>query len=416
MRDCRQEYLQKERKNRKFAKPKRRQERQYPGSTTTAEIQMRFQEIKGHEQTKQRLREMADSGRIPHALLLHGESGLGKMQLARAFAQYIACTDRNDGDSCGHCENCRQISGMNHPDIHYIYPTVKPKGAKSVVSTDWLPEWKRMIRENIWMQPEYWQELMQAGNSQPSIPVSESEELTRIASLSSYSSDYKIFIIWQPEKMNIETANKMLKLLEEPFPDTIFIMVSNHAEMLLPTIYSRMQRIEMKRLSDTEVMELLEGEGFDHDSALHLARLSQGRPGVAESLSGAGSEQKEFSALFRDVMRSAYAMRAVELKRLSELIADMGREKCIRLYGYFGQQTRENFIYNLNCPALNVMSSEEQQFSSRFAPFIHSGNVENIARACEEAQRNIRQNANSKITGFNFLLTLMRELRRPKLP
>lgn len=336
------------------------------------------------------------------------------MQLARAFAQYIVCTDRHDGDSCGCCENCRQISGMNHPDIHYIYPTVKPKGAKTVVSTDWLPEWKRMLTDYPWMQPESWQELMQAGNSQPAIPVSESEELMRAAALSSYTSDYKIFIIWQPEKMNPETANKMLKLLEEPFPDTIFLMVSNHADRLLPTIHSRLQRVEVKRLGDAEVMELLESEGLDHDSALHLARLAQGRPGLAESLSSTGSEQKVFCVLFREAMRSAYAMRAAELKRLSEQFAEMGREKCMRLYDYFGQQTRENFIYNLRCPSLNNMSDEEQQFSSRFAPFIHSGNVENIARACSEARRNIQQNANSKITGFNFLLILMRELRRPK--
>lgn len=375
---------------------------------------MRFQDIKGHAQTKEQLRRMVDSGRIPHAILLEGEQGIGKMLLARALASYIVCTDKHDGDSCGRCSNCIQMKRLNHPDIHYIYPTVKPKGAKSVVSTDWLEQWRKMLNEYPWMQPETWQDLMSAGNSQSLIPVSESEQLTHAASLSAYVADYKIFIIWQPEKMNIETANKILKLLEEPFEDTIFIFVSNEAGRLLPTIYSRLQRIEVKRLSDGELTELLESEGYDPSTAVHLARLSQGRPGVAESLSSVGSESREFNELFRGSMRAAYARKPWELKIISEKIAEMGREKSMRLYDYFSSQIRENFIYNLQTPELVMMTPEELQFSTKFAPFIHSGNVEQLSELCTRTKRSISQNANNRIIGFDFMLQLMVLLRKKR--
>lgn len=375
---------------------------------------MRFQDIQGHDETKQLLRQMADTGRIPHAILLHGESGLGKMQLARAFAQYVCCSRRHDGDSCGVCPDCIQNRSLNHPDIHYVFPTVKPKGAKSVVSTDWMDAWRKMLADHPWMQPEAWQNLMNAGNSQAVIPVSESEEIAHVASLSSYSSDYKIFIVWLPEKMNAETANKLLKLLEEPYPDTIFIFVSNAADRLLPTIYSRLQRLEVKRLSDADLERWLLGRGYDESAARHLTRLAQGRPGVAEGLASISSESKEFSALFRDSMRNAYALRPGELKRLAETFSEMGREKCIRLFDYFAAQTRENFIYNIHNPDLLCMTPEEMDFSRRFAPFIHAGNVEGIADAFNKAKSGIAQNANSKLICFNTLLKLMIELRRPR--
>ncbi|MCM1474680.1 MAG: DNA polymerase III subunit delta' [Muribaculaceae bacterium] len=374
---------------------------------------MRFQDIPGHSAIKEKLRQMADSKRIPHALLLHGPQGVGKMQLARAFAQYINCTSLVGGDSCGVCPACRQSMEMNHPDLHYVYPTVKPKGAKMVLSSDWAAEWRTMLHDHPWMEPEAWQEAMHGGNTVAIIPVAESEEIARIASLSSYASDFKIFIIWQAEKMNESAANKLLKLLEEPFADTLFILVSNHPDQLLPTIYSRLQRLEVGRLSDSEIASRLVADGVSPEDATLIARRAQGSPGRAFQLVSVSSENEEFSGYFREIMRNAYAMKGQELKLQSETFAGMGREKGMRLLGYIASQIRENFIYNLRTPGLNVMSRSEEEFSRRFSPFIHVGNVETMIAEVDTASRALSQNANAKITWFDFLLRMMRALRIP---
>ncbi|MCM1153383.1 MAG: DNA polymerase III subunit delta' [Muribaculum sp.] len=375
---------------------------------------MKFSDIPALENVKDSLRQMADSGRIPHAILLHGPSGLGKMQLARVFAQYINCPNRSNGEPCGTCPSCQQIQTLNHPDLHYIYPTVKPKGERTVISSDWINQWKKMLTEFPWMPQERWLELMDAGSKQPIINVLDSLEITRISQLSSYSSDYKIFIIWQPEKMNAECANKLLKLLEEPLPDTLFILVSNEPDKLLPTIFSRLQRIAVTRLSDHDVYYYLRQNGIDEESASRIASIAKGCPGIADALTRTDSERTEFAAYFRDAMRNAYAMKAADLKRMADTLGALGREKSVRLLEYFAAQIRENFIYNLRVPSLSNLTAEESQFSSRFSPFIHAGNVEKMASAIDATATSISRNANIKLAWFDFFLHLLQYLRIPK--
>lgn len=373
---------------------------------------MRFAEITGHKDIIYSLQGLAESGKIPHAFLFSGISGIGKMRTARAFAQYIHCKNKSNGDSCGKCASCLQHQKHNNPDLHFIYPIVKREGA--LISKDMIEPWREMLNEYSYMPPEKWNELLKAGNSQPAIYVNESEEIISRASLSAFQEDYKIFIIWLPEKLRPEAANKLLKVIEEPFEDTIFILVSNNDNKILPTILSRNQRFNFKPLSESELQELLLKTGVEANMAADAARISEGSLQKADEIACHPEEMIEFSNLFKDIMRAAYALNAKSLKQLSETVAGFGREKILRFLGYCGRMIRENYIYNFNISSLVRMTGEEETFSSRFAPFIHDGNVERLSEEIARAAQDIERNGNSKIVMFDLFLLLSRLVRMPK--
>ena len=244
---------------------------------------MKFSEIAGHIETIDSLRTLADAGRIPHAILLSGISGIGKFRLARAFAQYIHCSNRANGDSCGKCPSCIQHAKFNNPDLHFIYPVVKKDGA--LISTDFIEPWRKMMTDWSYMPTEKWNDLIQAGNSQPAIYVNESEDIINKASLSAYQENFKIFLIWLPERMRPEAANKLLKVIEEPFEDTIFILVSNDDSKILPTIFSRTQRFNMRPLSGDDISRhLTQNRGIGQNLAQAASRIAEGSMGKAEEL------------------------------------------------------------------------------------------------------------------------------------
>ncbi|MBQ6790187.1 MAG: DNA polymerase III subunit delta' [Paludibacteraceae bacterium] len=387
---------------------------------------MLFRDIIGQETIKQQLRLSVQEGRIPHAQLLTGISGIGKLQLALAYAQYVNCPHRTETDSCGTCPTCLQFEKLQHPDLHFAFPIVKTDAADTC--DGFLEPWRNIILEKHYFDLDDWHAALGVETKQSMIYEKESGEILRKLSLKPYGNGYKVMIIWQPEKMNAASANKLLKILEEPAEKTLFILVSEHPEQLLSTIQSRVQTIRVPRLETETIAEALQQHHIDPAKALDIARIANGSylaaVKKADETDINNQELHDFIELFRDaytvgVLRDPQK-KYESLKRLKQwsiAMADskVGREKQKHFLQYAQQQVRENYIRNVGQPELNYQMEGEREFSAKFAPFIHNGNVEAIMNQLDLAERQIEQNGNAKIIFFDLCLQMIILIKRPKI-
>lgn len=373
---------------------------------------MDFSNVIGQEPAKERLIQMVKEGRLPHALLFCGPEGVGKMALAMAFASYLLTNpDGEDNGSIDTTNALAMLRKWEHPDLHFSYPTIKRPNMSSdhqPISNDFTQEWHEMIMQGTYFTMNQWMKQMGATTQQAIITGAESDELSRILALKSSQGGYKIAIIWRPERMNLTSANKLLKLLEEPPHKTIFLMVCEEPEKLLETIISRTQRIDVKRIDDDAIEQaLITQRGIDHDAAHRIARIANGSWLKALETLDTGNENREFLNMFQMLMRLCYMRNVKDLKRWSEVVSAYGREKERRMLTYFQQQVRENFIFNFQRPELNYMTLEEEGFARNFARFINEANVIEINELFEKANRDIGQNANAKVVFYDIALKLI---------
>ena len=369
---------------------------------------MFFRDIIGQEEIKQRLIQNVQENKIAHAQLFCGGEGVGKLPLAIAYARYISCLNPSNEDSCGKCPNCIKFNHLAHPDLHFIFPVVKKKSTKDVVSDDYIAEWRELIAKTPYFNLHTWLEEMGAENQQAQIYVKESNEIIRKLSLKSSQGGYKIIIIWLPEKMNQECSNKLLKLLEEPAEQTVFLLVSEEPDMLLTTIQSRTQRINIKGIEEKDLKEaLMNIHGLQEQDATDIAHRSEGNFLKAIESISLNEENKLFFDLFVALMRLSYQRKIKEMKVWSENVAAMGRERQKHFLSYCQRMIRENFIYNFHNRSITYLGSEEEAFSTRFAPFINERNVMEIMSELNEAQRHIEQNVNAKMVFFDFSLKMI---------
>lgn len=369
---------------------------------------MLFKEVVGQDEIKDRLRREADEGRVAHALLFYGPEGCGKLPVALAFARYLLCSQPHDGEPCNACNSCRMTARWAHPDLHFVFPVVKYKDAAHSVSDVYLPEWRKQLGENVYFGLDEWLEDMQAGNQQAMIYSAESDAIQKKLSLKSNQGGKKVMIIWLPEKMNLECANKLLKLLEEPPAETHFLLISERLEAVLPTIVSRAQCIGMKGLSEDEIAgALMLRNACDSDTARRVAHTANGNLIAAQQLLRSNADQNLFFDLFVILMRLGYQRKIKDLKKWSEQIAALGREKQKNFLAYSQKLIRENFIYNFRQPDLNYETMEEENFSRNFARFINERNVIHIMDELSLAQRDIEQNGNPKFVFFDFALKMI---------
>lgn len=374
---------------------------------------MRFADIPGHERLKDDLREMVRVNRMPHALMIAGPSGIGKMMLARAFVQYAQCEHPEEGEPCGKCNSCMLHEELSHPDVHFSFPIVKSVALHRLVSDDMRSYWVRMLQEAPAMPPEQWLAIIDAGNSQPQIHVNEAAEIVRAASYPAYSSKIKFFVIWLPERMTVEAANKLLKVVEEPSDDICFVLVSNNDAAVLPTISSRTRKLRATPLSKEEIENYLRRKWrIEEYAAMRMAPLAGGSLAKADELGSNTGESDEFRNLFQTLMRYAYMRQIGALKKLADTTGGMGREKINRFLKYFISMIRENFIYNLAIPPLQRLSQEDEKFSRNFAPFINASNVEEIMKETDRARIEIERYCSPKLVLFDFFLLLVQLIRR----
>lgn len=371
---------------------------------------MRFSEVTGHDSAKRRLVQMAQQGRLPHALLLSGPVGAGELMLARAFAQYLHCTGRNsdDADSCGCCPSCRQHQAFNHVDLHFAFPVLK-KGSGTTISDDYLPEWREFLSVDPWADFRKWPSMLGKPNGQPTIYVDDADNLQRKMNLTARASDLNIALIWLPERMQPAAANKLLKLLEEPEEGSLFLLVSNAPAEILPTIYSRCQRLELRRLSDDTVATII-GEGLNPADVKAAAHVAEGNVIAARDMLAASDSDSNLD-FFVDLMRKAYARKVAELKVWSEKVNELGRDGICRFLEYAQRMVRENFILNLKVADLNYLNTPEARFSERFCPFINERNVEQLIAELDAAIVDIRGNGNGKIVLFDLAVKVIILLR-----
>lgn len=361
---------------------------------------MFFKDVIGQEETKQRLIQEVREGRIPHAQLICGPEGVGKLPLALAYARYISCINRTETDACGSCPSCVKFNKLVHPDLHFVFPVVK-----SGRSDDYIVEWRRLVLNNAYFNLNHWLNEIAAENAQAVIYTKESDEIMKKLSLKSSEGGYKITLIWLPEKMQLACANKLLKLLEEPPEKTLFLLISEAPEMILPTILSRTQRLNVRKIDETSIADTLQRKyGIEPANSQSIAHLANGSFTKALESIHLNEENRLFFDLFVNLMRLSYQRKIREMKLWSDQVAGIGRERQKNFLSYCQRMVRENFMFNLRQKELSYMTLDEQHFATRFSPFINERNVMGIMDELSEAQQHIEQNVNAKMVFFDFAL------------
>lgn len=376
---------------------------------------MQFRDVIGQEDVKQQLRLLVQEGRVPHAQLFTGPLGAGKLPLALAYAQYLACPHRTLEDSCGVCPTCLQYKQLQHPDLHFAFPIVKPKDSSSeVVCNDFMSKWREQVLSQPYFDMDDWNQRLGTESKQGMIYEKESSEIMRKLSLKSFSDGYKTMLIWLPEKMHINCANKLLKLLEEPPEKTLFLLVSEQPELLLSTIVSRTQEVRVPRLSEEVIANHL--PHLSDQQRTDIAHIANGSYLAAIKFAQQDQENQTYFKDFVSLMRNAWSVgqrkdydALLQLRTWSLKMADakVGREKQKAFLQYVQRQIRENYIYNFHQREMNYQTEAERTFSQKFAPFIHNGNVEKIMDELIRAEMQIAQNGNAKIIFFDLCLQMI---------
>ena len=365
-------------------------------------------DIIGQEEVKQHLVRLLAENKLPHAIMLCGPKGAGKLPLALAFAQMLLCQHPTEEGACGSCPDCQMSSLWAHPDLHFSFPVYKAKSSDKPLSDDFLEEWRGQIGRSPYFDIEDWLEDIGAENQQVVIYVQESDNLQRKLALKSSQGGRKVVVIWLPERMNEQTGNKLLKLIEEPPVGTHFLLVSQEPDLVLGTIQSRVQRINVPALTEEVIgRALVERHAMGEEDARLLAHIAQGSYTEALKRMQHDSEQQQFFELFVNLMRHSYGRRIKEMQLWALAVSELGRERQKRMLEYFQQQLRENFIYNFHRPQINYQGRDEENFSTRFAPFIGERNVIGIMNVLSDAQRDIAQNVNPRMVFFDLALKMI---------
>jgi DNA polymerase-3 subunit delta' len=386
---------------------------------------MLFSQIIGHQQVKQHFIQSVVGQRIPHAQLISGREGIGKLRLALAYAQYISCTNRTESDACGVCPSCVKYAKLVHPDLHFVFPYAKPEGSKTWVCNDFLPQFREMILQNKYFGIDDWVNFVSGDSKKQSyIFANESEEIIRKLNLKSYESEYKIMLIWLPEKMYGDiVANKILKILEEPPAKTVFLLVSNQPNLLLTTIISRTQPVYVQPLTENEITETLLKNGdfnLTTESAQRIAHIANGSALEAFKIAANDEENVTNFERFATLMRLAWRVGArkehtalKELRAWSDEIAaaTIGREQQKKFLNFVQKMVRENYIFNIGTSQLNYLTVTEDNFAQKFARFINEKNVEQMMNEFALAERQINQNANARIVFFDLALKMIMMLK-----
>ena len=383
---------------------------------------MLFKEVLGQEKTKKLLVHSVREGRVPHAQLFLGSRGSGNLALALAFAQYVACTNKQGDDSCGECASCVKHQKFAHPDLHFVFPVATTSDVKSKpISKNFLADWRLLLEDNPYFSLFDWLKHIGVENKQGVISVEESAHIVKDLSLKPFESDTKIMMIWMPEKMNIQAANKLLKIIEEPPHQTLFLLVAESVEHMLATVLSRTQLVKVPRHTDDEVLQYLTNTGIEPSRSEMISTLVEGNINEAIRMAVQAEDVAENSLLFVQWMRLCFsALQVKDIDKLvqwSEKMAKVGRESQKSFLLYASNVMRDALLKNYGVDAMMKMNVGGQNFTmEKFAPFIHADNCLEIVEELNMAQLHIERNANPKIlfldTSFKIARLLHKKLKQ----
>ena len=373
---------------------------------------MLFKDIVGQSEVKNKLIRSVRDNRIAHAQLFTGPEGTGKLMLAIAYAQYISCQNRGENDSCGVCSSCHKFEKLIHPDLHFVFPVNETKKkdedekSASRQSDAFIRQWREAILSNPYISESQWYETIGLENKLGIINTAESSEVIKKLSLKSFEADYKTMIIWLPERMHINASNRLLKLIEEPPPKTLFLLITENMGALLSTILSRTQIVKILPLKREEIATaLVERYRLSPGKAQDISRVANGNFQTALTLTTI-TEENPYFEMFRQLMRHCYSKNVLGLLDWVDEASSLSREKQKEMMLYSIKTIRECFMLNIGLGDIAYLSGEEADFGKKFSPFVNNSNIKAIYAHYNSAIEHLGRNGNPQVVFTDFSLNM----------
>ncbi|HEY8388197.1 MAG TPA: hypothetical protein VIK74_06310 [Parasegetibacter sp.] len=395
---------------------------------------MQFNEVYGQETTQRHLVEMVQQNRLGHALLFLGKEGSGALPLAIAFAKYLVCTGKNKSatesnslfadepgpdsaslpfEPCGTCPACVKAEGMIHPDIHFSYPVIPRKAGDKPLSTDFITEWREFIKQLPYGNVYDWLQFIGAENKQGNITAHECNEINRKINLKSFESEFKILIMWMPEYLGTE-GNKLLKLIEEPPANTVFILVAENESQMLQTILSRCQLIKIPVPDNESITRaLMEKSGLDLNKARQIAAISDGN--YREALRQVQHAEEDWQDLLREWLNSILKSGPVAQVKWIDEISRQGREKQKQFLRYFNHLLEQSIRLEVMGQENLHISESETDFANRINKIADISQQQAIVEELDRSMYYIERNANSKLLFHALTIKLYHIIRNKSL-
>jgi DNA polymerase-3 subunit delta' len=375
---------------------------------------MNFSQIPGQAEIKAKLIRSVREERVSHAQLFAGAEGCGGMALALAYARFVSCENRSENDSCGTCKSCVKYEKMIHPDLHFVFPVIKGKKATDPVSDNYIEEWREFVKKSPYFTMNEWFDSIEVGNAQGMIFASEASEIIKKLSLKTFESDFKIMIIWLPEKMHQATSNKLLKMIEEPPDKTLFLLVSEESDKIIPTILSRCQLVKIPSFRNDDIEKyIVQRFGLSAEKAVDISRVSNGN--IIRAIKLSENEDASLANLenFKSLMRHAWKRDIISIINWSEEMASTGRENQKNFISFSLRLLRENLMLSLDQfkNSLVFLAGEEASFSNNFHPFINQNNIYPLTDEFNLVYSHIEANGNAKIIFLDLALKVTRLIR-----
>ncbi len=378
---------------------------------------MLFSEIIGQEKIKERLLQTVIENRVSHAQLFFGGEGRGKLSIAIAYSQFVNCRDQEKfirKDSCGLCPSCIKYNKLIHPDLHFVFPVAANKEVKEKpLSQNFMAQWREMLLENhYFVSLNDWYDKINIERKQAGINVHESNQIIRTLNYTSYESEYKVMIIWMVEKLNYVAAPKLLKMIEEPPDKTLFLLITENPDTIIPTILSRTQLVKFPKIEDDVLIGACETRlEVNHDQAVDISRIANGNFKEAMRLVNQKDERNENFEKFVGWMRMCYTP---DIPKMMTFCEALGRESRESIKGFLlsGMEILRNcLVLNYTNPEFIKIRDTELDFMKKFSPFINGNNSVNFSEEFNQAIYHIGRNANAGLVLLDLSLTVAKLLK-----